>query len=101
MNKTCCKCKLEKSLDDFYKNPSATDKVGSVCESCYKITRHNLYLKHKDKIKQRSKIWKKNNPDKLRESNRKSINRRRKKNPLLRIRHSLNSRLLNKLKCKR
>jgi hypothetical protein len=58
------------------------------------------YAQNKELVKTRSKLWKIANPEKLKESNRKSTNKRRKLNPSLRIRHSLNSRLRKKVKSK-
>lgn len=115
MKKRCSSCKSNKTLDNFYKNKSNKDGLAYSCKPChreivkmsrikniekYKISSQNYYLKNKSEIKQKVKIWKSNNPDKVRESDRKSLNRRRKNNPLLRIKHSLNSRLLKKLKSK-
>lgn len=112
--KRCYNCKLDKPIEEFYKK----SKKSGLCDAC-KICHNELlkesrsrhteeskernrkyYLENKEKIKEQNKLWKKNNPDKVRESNRTSTNRRRKRNPLLRIRHSLNSRLLKKLKSK-
>lgn len=60
--KQCSKCLLQKAYSDFYKNAKTKDNYCSKCKSC---------------VKEDTKIWKQNNPEKVNAQNR----RWNKKNP--------------------
>ena len=47
--KTCIICKETKHLDAFYKKTGRVDQYISYCKDCWKIKRHNLYIKHRNK----------------------------------------------------
>ena len=47
--KTCCKCKTEKPLSEFYKNKSKKDGHGTECKQCKKSeTRKSYYYDQRD-----------------------------------------------------
>lgn len=54
MKKLCSKCKVEKPLDEFYKNKNTKDGVHHYCKSCLSIHRKNSYdyikIKNKETI---------------------------------------------------
>lgn len=59
--KRCYHCRLLKTsenLDQFYKN--GTDDY---CKACRKILAHAYYLRKKDKVLTRNKVWRTNNPE--------------------------------------
>ncbi len=57
--KTCTKCNIEKSLDNFVKNKRQKDGYHYVCKEC-----HLLYKnQNKDKIKEKHTKWKTNNKE--------------------------------------
>lgn len=57
--KTCCKCKLEKSLDAFNKNKSRKDGYNTICRECSNARSRQYYQEntdlHKENIKERNK----------------------------------------------
>lgn len=54
MRKSCVKCKLEKSLSEYFKNSSSKDGANSVCKTCHKEHLKNYYLTYPDKKKKSS-----------------------------------------------
>ena len=97
MNKICKQCKIEKSLDDFYKHKKMSDGHLNVCKSCkldyqksrpkrdpqyikdyYQINRERLLNQNreyraanKEKCNSKSREWKRNNKERVRFHNRK------------------------------
>jgi len=84
--KTCSKCKIKKSTNDFYKHSQKKDGLNSSCRQCEKL--HNksrseqikqyneqykkqYYEKNKENIKNKSIEYYKNNKDKISESSKK------------------------------
>lgn len=81
MYKTCCRCKLEKDFNCFSKNSRVKDGLQTMCKSCkkeYKILNKEKIaakdkeycLLNKDKLCNYQKIYKENNLEKVRKSNR-------------------------------
>jgi hypothetical protein len=83
--KTCKTCKEHKSKELFSKSSSSKDSLDIYCKSCRNImsrkwkksnkksiTDYNAkyYLDNSDYEKERTAVWLKNNPDKVRKSNR-------------------------------
>lgn len=64
--KTCTKCNQPKSIDCFSKHKITKDGLSHTCKECNK-NRHKLYLtpENRDKAKEKSALWRKNNPDKV------------------------------------
>lgn len=75
--KTCTKCKIEKSISDFYKDQNTEDKYRSYCKECIanygkKYRQKNLkedkerkkkyYQDNTEKIKAEQKKWRLKNP---------------------------------------
>lgn len=67
--KVCPKCGLTKTLDSFYR-VKKTGRIYSWCKICdnerdqsleRRIKKHEYYLKNKERIKAKSRLWVKNN----------------------------------------
>lgn len=123
--KICIKCQVEKELTEFYDNRNTC----KLCKSNYYKNKHKndpefaarrktnalkYYYNNKEKCKENVKNWKKSNPEKRRELDRKSRHRPENKlkrnlrikniyknNPHLRIRISLSKRIRQTLKASR
>jgi hypothetical protein len=59
--KVCSKCKMEKELKDFHKDNSKKDGFRKICKSCKIIYRKN----NKEKLNESNKIYRENNKDKI------------------------------------
>ena len=70
--KTCNRCNLEKQPFEFNKNSSAKDGLRHYCRECQKQMSLKYFEKKGNEIKEKNKLWKKNNPDKVKESYRKN-----------------------------
>jgi DNA-nicking Smr family endonuclease len=57
--KTCTKCNVEKSLENFVKSKRQKDGYHYICKECHKIYKEN----NKDTINQKHKIWLNNNKE--------------------------------------
>ncbi len=66
-HKSCSKCKVEKSVLDFYRSATCKDGISSWCKSCYSIRRKKYYHTHKERELALQKCWRENNPDYLQE----------------------------------
>lgn len=51
MNRTCTKCKIQKTIEDFYKNTSYFDGYSTCCKECHRQKRKEYRKSNKDKIK--------------------------------------------------
>ena len=79
--KKCIKCNVELSLDNFHKSKASPDGHINTCKICKKEfnkkysdtykkeTNTKYYLKNKEIIKIKQKIWSENNKDKKKEKN--------------------------------
>ena len=76
MNKICSKCNTEKSLDDFHKCSKRLDGCQVYCKVCRKNIDSERYLNNKEKISRSNKKWKKDNSEKVRESSKRTYQRR-------------------------
>lgn len=72
--KTCSKC-------GFIGEDNLFIKDRNLCKQCQKERSRNYYLENTEKIKVKTKIWKKDNPEKVKISNRKSDKKSRQNNP--------------------
>jgi len=82
--KTCTVCKVEKPLDEYYKDKRATDGRVSKCKVCVKKWHSNNYINNKEKIKEKIKHYVDNNKEEVykrtnrwRNDNRDKVNKRR------------------------
>ena len=50
ITKRCSKCKEEKGLDQFRKNPSCKDNLQAACKECLNTSNKTYYEKNKAKI---------------------------------------------------
>lgn len=63
--KICSKCKIKKSLDNYYKNKNSYDGYLSYCKTC-KYTYNKKYLNnHKEQINKKQKIYYNKNREKI------------------------------------
>jgi len=73
--KICIKCNIEKSVEEFYIDKKLKDGYRSYCKVCVKESSKKWKENNPDKVKEiskkSSKKWKENNPDKVKESKRK------------------------------
>ena len=61
----CSKCKIEKSIDQFYTNKTSKDGLQGFCKSCGCLATKNWRENNKDKIKQHRKNYCEVNKDKM------------------------------------
>jgi len=61
--KTCTRCKKNQTLDSFYKDKKRKDGLTCHCKACNRYYANKVCKSHKKLV---SKVWKDNNPDKLR-----------------------------------
>lgn len=73
--KTCNKCLIDKSLDEFYKLTKSPDGFMASCISCEKKRQHIKWEKYKDVMYARSKKWAQENPDKIYKSKKRQAER--------------------------
>lgn len=69
MSKKCSKCGDVKESEEFAKRSSAKDGLDSQCKGCHKLYRDNADAKKKQGL--RNKAWRRNNPEKVAECQRK------------------------------
>ncbi len=88
--KTCTKCKQEKNLLEFNKQPSKwnTDGYHQHCRVCKAEADHQRYVKNREKHKQRSRNYYDNNREAVRKTHRKYWASKH-KDLAFRLRHSL------------
>lgn len=87
MKKVCIKCNVEKNIDQFGKRKVSKDGYRNDCKDCnreYKrIWSLKKYEDNKEIFRERAKLWRQNNPDKIKENNRRtreSIDKEKKRN---------------------
>lgn len=68
--KICSTCKIEKELSCFSKRSREKDGLNGQCKSCKKIAYLKYYANNKEKIREVRKTYIKNNPEKVRLSQR-------------------------------
>ncbi len=66
--KICSKCKQWKPFDCFSPNKKMTLGYGSRCKECVAKEARERYTANKEKLQERSRQWRKNNPEKHKES---------------------------------
>ena len=70
--KNCRICKIEKGLDNFYKNLTYRDGLDARCKDCHNLMSRTAHLLNYDPVKKKNEKDKsyKANPNKYREGNR-------------------------------
>ena len=111
--KTCTKCKVERSLDEFHKNKISKDGRKSVCKYCVKKYNKEYQEKNKEKTKkyieenrehinkrsrEYNRRWKEENKEYVRKREREYRKKRRKEDPLFKMKCTLRSRNLKAFK---
>ncbi len=95
-NKICSKCKIEKSITEFYKRNNTKNGCQPKCKSCERIYTEN----HKEDIRQYKKLWAR----RMRENKKNDNNWKEKRRRYTRIyevnrrKYDLNFRLLHNLR---
>jgi hypothetical protein len=80
--KTCYKCNIEKEITGFYRDKSRKDGFRDRCKQCCKEYQQTPEFKERQKTfynrnsAERQKEWKKNNPEKYKESIKKGAKKR-------------------------
>jgi hypothetical protein len=64
MMKSCSACKEDKDLSLFGKSSSSKDGLVSVCSLCRKAKSAEYYVKNKEKVSNRNKLWATSNKEK-------------------------------------
>jgi len=84
--KTCTKCLIVKSVNEFNKNITRKDGFASWCKPCNRLDKKRYAQINREKISEQTKKWRKNNPEKVKEKklryylkNREKINEQTKK----------------------
>jgi hypothetical protein len=66
--KICKKCQIQKTLDKYGDNKNNKDKKSIYCKDCEKLRAKEYRDKHRDRVNESSKNWRKNNPEKYQET---------------------------------
>lgn len=66
--KRCCRCGFTKDISEFYSRKTSKDGLRSECKSCSRLQNVDYYAANADEQKEISRIWRKNNPEKARKS---------------------------------
>lgn len=74
--KTCCRCGEQKDTSAFHQWIRGSDGLRPACKECRKEESRDYYLRNKQRIKEYSKAWQKNNPERRREASRLGAKRR-------------------------
>ena len=67
MNKICTECKTEKNFIEFHKNKQYKDGYNIYCKGCKSQKAKANYRKHAEKEKLRSKLYREQYPEKVKE----------------------------------
>jgi len=63
--KVCGTCKVEKSVDDFYKDKRKQDGLYPDCKTCHCARTKRYYQNNLDSVREKQKDYRTNNKDKL------------------------------------
>lgn len=66
--KLCSNCKLDKSIDEYYKDKSKKDGLTTFCIYCKKLSNKKSYTKYKEVRKEYADFYRKENKDKVKKS---------------------------------
>lgn len=98
MKKVCCICKIEKSLNEFYKDERTKDGLYRSCKLCHQAYNKNWRLNNIEDIRKYKKQWKIDNPEYHREYNKVYQNKKLKSDPVFRLLEYFKSRTYHALK---
>lgn len=68
--KRCSKCGIEKELSEFNNRKSSSDGLNNQCRECCNIDKRKYRKNNPDKVRESKRRYRKNNPDKVKESKR-------------------------------
>lgn len=77
MSKVCSKCQTPKPLSDYHKKSESKDGLSSRCKSCRNTDGKLKYSLNKDKESLRKRKYRQENPDRQREVQKKSRDKRK------------------------
>ena len=60
--KTCCICKAEKPLDQYYKKAASRDGLMAACKACHLVRHRRSVAKKPEHYRATAAAWKKENP---------------------------------------
>lgn len=83
--KTCTKCNILQSLQNFGKKASYRDGLQYWCKTCHQYYKKSYYSNNLDKAKQERLSWKKSNKTKVKSYERSFQSQRYKNDPIFRI----------------
>ena len=69
--KICSRCKIEKSVSEFYKDKSIKDGLNNKCKMCASEKNKRWRKANPEKKRELNKKWNEANPEKVRESRKK------------------------------
>jgi len=103
--KVCCRCKIEKEINDFNKNKSIKDGYSRVCRCCENVRLKIYRENNKEKMKEKYKRDKEKNPNYIKEWHKKNPKynseyekKRRDNDPLFYLKKKMRNRLRDYLK---
>ena len=68
ITKTCCRCKITKSIDNFFKNKSEKDGLNDSCKTCCRELGKIYRQKYRNKTFERHKKYRLENKEKVRQA---------------------------------
>ena len=92
MKKICITCKISKPLEDFYVHKNSKDGYRNSCKVCrlsYAKERRSLFPPELGKRNEYLKQWKKENPEKYKQSHKESVKRRIKTKPMFKFKRDI------------
>lgn len=68
MIKICSRCKVGKSVEEFYKSKDGKDGLKSSCKQCYDIHTINYRRKNPERVKEQKRKYRQNNLEKTKQA---------------------------------
>lgn len=95
-DKICNLCNKGKTFNEFSKRKNSKDGYRNSCKLCINKQKYNYYLKHKEYLDKKSKIWRDNNKDKLKDN----VNKFHNNHPNYRREYQINNRAVISIRYK-
>lgn len=96
--KICYTCKQEKSVGEFSKDKSKKDGLENKCKQCGKQKNKIYRQENPEKVLKRHKKYRQKNPEKIKEINKRYINKRLKSDPKFKLNKNFSNSIRNSLK---
>lgn len=78
-SKTCTLCNVQKSFENFNKQPNSKNGLNARCKDCVKVVKQNYYKENKEKVKAKSSKWFQKNKEKHAIATKKWVEKNREK----------------------